>query len=187
MDAEPYRYQPVQQPYRRVRLLCLWLLVIVAAGLLWLWQMPEIQVLSVQSGSMAPLINKGDAVVVEPVGANPVQVNDVISYHSPQDPKVVITHRVQSVDRQTGLVTTKGDANTTADPPFAASLVVGRVQQRVIGAGRVIDLLHSTFGLVAAIYIPALVIVTMEFRTLTAYFRPTYRHIRARQVKNISS
>lgn len=180
MDAQPYRFQPAQQPYRRVRLLCLWLLVVLAVGLLWLWRTPAVRVLSVQSGSMAPLIHKGDAVVVEPVRANPVQVNDVVSYHSPQDARLVITHRVQSIDRQTGMVTTKGDANATTDPPFAESLILGRVQQRIIGLGYAIDLLHSSIGLLLAVYIPATLVIALEFRTLTAYFRPTYRHIRAR-------
>jgi signal peptidase I len=175
MDASSYRFQPATQPYRRVGLLCFWLVVVASASALWLWRVPSVQVLSVQSGSMEPLIHRGDAVVVNPVPIADIHAGDIVSYHNPRDERMVITHRVQAISMQTGLVTTKGDNAVTADQPFAANLIVGRVQRHIIGLGRAIDVLHSTMGLMLVVYAPALIIVALELRRLMGYFQPTYR------------
>lgn len=129
--------------------------------------------LSVQSGSMSPSIQKGDAVVVEP--ATNIRPGDIVSYRSPLDERITITHRVQAVDTARGLIVTKGDNLNIADKPFNDQLIVGRVRQRVAYAGLAIDALHSRIGLVVAAYIPATCVIVIELRKLTAYFRPTYR------------
>jgi signal peptidase len=145
---------------------------------MWLWKAPLLQVLSVQSGSMQPLIHKGDAVIVDPVmrsaGDRGYSVGDIISYRSAQNARLVITHRVQSIDQRSGLVTTKGDNNLSADAPIPTEQIIGRVGQHVRGLGYAIDTLRSPFGLVLVIYLPALIAVVLEVRRLTAYFKPTY-------------
>lgn len=155
MDAEPYRFYPPPQPYRWIRSCCLVILALASIGAWWLWRTPGTRLLSVQSGSMAPLIHKGDAVLVEPVSANVVRVGDIISYRSAEDAAVVITHRVQAVNLRRGVVVTKGDHNVTPDQPVGDSQIVGRVRLRIVGIGRAIDALHSPAGLVTVVYGPA--------------------------------
>jgi signal peptidase I len=155
--------------------MCVWLVILAGISIVWLWRTPDVQLLSVQSGSMQPLIRKGDAVITEPVQATVViHAGDIISYHSPADARVIIIHRVQSISSRTGLIITKGDNAPRADEPFAPDMVVGRVRQRIAYVGYGIDLLHSMAGLVLIIYLPALFAVGLELRRLTAYFQPTY-------------
>ncbi len=123
---------------------------------------------------MQPLIHKGDAVVIEPVRSDNLQVGDIISYHTPADDRVVITHRIQSINTLAGTVTTKGDNAPRADQPTPIDLVIGRLQHRLPGLGYGIDMVHSTVGLIAVIYIPAFVVVVLELRRLTLFFQPTY-------------
>src|SRR5665213_1547545 len=85
------------------------------------------QLLSVQTGSMAPTLQPGDAVVVEPVQPSDLRPGDVISYQSPRSAQLIITHRLVSIDRRSGWLTTEGDALHTPDPTFAPRLLVGRV------------------------------------------------------------
>lgn len=75
----------------------------------------------VRSGSMAPSIQTGSIVVVQPLQPRDVQVGDVITYRRPEEPDITITHRVIAVQPATSptvapIFTTKGDANDAPDP-----------------------------------------------------------------------
>ncbi len=70
------------------------------------------------TGSMSPGINPGDVVVSVRTPVSELKVGDVITYSIPIDDHRIETHRVASIKRDAGAtsVTTKGDANTGADP-----------------------------------------------------------------------
>ena len=75
--------------------------------------------LTMLTGSMSPVIDPGDVVVVTPVATAEVTKGMVITYHIPIGDHSLITHRVISVQHSTdGTITvnTKGDANKAADP-----------------------------------------------------------------------
>jgi len=75
--------------------------------------------LTMLTGSMAPEINPGDVVVVTPLATSQVAKGMVITYHIPVGDHSLITHRVISVQHDSGgkvTVNTKGDANKAADP-----------------------------------------------------------------------
>lgn len=152
------------------------ILLLVSLGGTALWRMQTVQVMSVQSGSMSPAINKGDAVVLRPVDRRDLKVGDVVSYRSPANQAVIITHRVVAVESNWGLLVTKGDNTERADKPVAAAEVIGRVDARIAYAGFALDFLRSPAGLIAAVYIPAGTIVLLELRRLASYYgKPTYR------------
>ena len=70
----------------------------------------------VLSGSMTPLMLPGDAIIVAPADPEEIGVGDVVVFQYPgQDERMVITHRIIGVDMDTGLYSTKGDANTVPD------------------------------------------------------------------------
>jgi len=70
----------------------------------------------VTGGSMEPAIGKGSLVIVEPVSPSLIRRGDVITFdHYGQ----MTTHRVIAIDSTNAagpVFTTKGDANTVADP-----------------------------------------------------------------------
>lgn len=89
----------------------------------------------VTGGSMEPTIHKGSLVLVQPVSPSQVKVGDVITF---QQYDQTTTHRVTGVAQspQGPAFSTKGDANTVADPEaktFAAE--VGLVRLTVPLAG----------------------------------------------------
>lgn len=141
-----------------------------------LWRTQSVQVMSVQSGSMTPAIKRGDAVVLRPVSMQNLAVGDVVSYRSPANQSVIITHRITRVESNWRLVVTKGDNANRADAPVPMAEIIGRVDTRIAYGGFVLDFLRSPAGLVAGVYIPAVIIIGLELKRLVlAYTKPTYR------------
>ncbi len=71
-----------------------------------------------QTGSMRPLINPGDLVVIRPVPVEAIHPGDLITFREPTGSQVVVTHRVvriENTDEGIAFVT-RGDANLTDDP-----------------------------------------------------------------------
>jgi signal peptidase len=146
-----------------------------AAGLMILHSRGE-RLLSIQTGSMVPTFRPGDALIVGPVMANQLRVGDIISYRSPRNASITISHRLIAVNRQTGWLTTAGDALHSPDPPFSPTLVLGRATALAPRLGTVLDVLRRPIGLALAVYLPALVIMVAEIRRLIrCYSLPTYR------------
>lgn len=90
----------------------------------------------VTGSSMEPVINKGALVIIEPVSPTAVSRGDIITFeHYGQ----MTTHRVIAVDSSNAAsptFTTKGDANTVADPEpvhFPGQVGVYRASIPVLG------------------------------------------------------
>lgn len=87
---------------------------------------------SVGSGSMIPVLNVGDVVIVGKVQPNMIKIGDVIEYKRKEsnDQVISVLHRVIEIngtgDNKTFI--TKGDANNAADPaPVPPANVVGKI------------------------------------------------------------
>jgi signal peptidase I len=138
-----------------------------AAGVL---HSQRFELLSVQTGSMAPLFYAGDAVLVRPVTFSTIRAGDVVSYRNPQKPSVIVSHRVQSINNEAGTLITKGDNIAAADIPVAAGQLQGRVIQRIPAIGYVLNWLHQPAGLIALLYVPAALILVAEMRKIAHVF-----------------
>jgi signal peptidase len=71
----------------------------------------------ISSGSMEPVLHRGDIILWHPADPDTVRVGDVIVYQSYADPTKTVTHRVVDIDHKEGntYFTTKGDANDWTD------------------------------------------------------------------------
>lgn len=151
------------------------LLIVSLVGIA-LWRVQNVQFMSVESGSMAPAIRKGDAVVVRPADPKTLVAGDVVSYRSPADQSVIVTHRVVKVEPSWHLLITKGDNVSRADKPFSTDNVIGKVDARIAYAGYGLDFLRTPMGLAVCVYLPAVIILGSELRRLAKHYtRPTYR------------
>lgn len=74
------------------------------------------------SGSMEPVININDIVVVKK--NTTYEVNDIVTYIQ-KDTGVFITHKIISIDN--GEIVTKGDQNNDSDTPIVKDDIVGKV------------------------------------------------------------
>jgi signal peptidase len=72
----------------------------------------------VRSGSMEPTIPVGALVVLTKTDPDALGVGDIITFENPDDPDVLVTHRIVVVDDSADgrLCRTKGDANDQPDP-----------------------------------------------------------------------
>lgn len=133
------------------------------------------KLLSVQTASMLPTIRPGDALIVKPSRPSQLRPGEVISYHNPRHPNIIISHRLVSIDPKTGWLTTVGDALHSPDPSFPPYLLVGQATAIAPRLGLVIDSLHRPIGLILTVYLPAMSITAAEINHLArAYARPSY-------------
>jgi signal peptidase len=105
----------------------------------------------VHTGSMSPTIPSTSAVVVR-VGE--YHVGQVVSFETPDG---VVTHRLKAI-RSDGVITTKGDANATADPyELTTKAIVGQVVASPRMVGYWLVFLKNPLGL-ATVLLGALVL-----------------------------
>lgn len=134
------------------------------------------RLLSVQTGSMAPMFYAGDAVIVRPVHFNDLRVGDVVSYRNPQSPKVIVSHRVVALDESSQVLTTKGDNVAQSDIPVASHAIEGRVLAHIPALGYILSWLKKLPGLVALVYIPAGIILFRELFILARGLRSSRKY-----------
>ena len=124
-----------------------------------------LQVLVVLSGSMQPTFTAGDVIVTVDTPVHSLQVNDIITYRSPDNPKSLMTHRIVNIikDSQGLTFQTKGDANENPDQYVVSSkLVVGRMVLTIPYVGYVAQVSHSFIGFLLLVLTPGTVVICAE-------------------------
>jgi signal peptidase len=124
-----------------------------------------------RSGSMEPAIHVGDVVIDKKISPLDARSGDVVTFSDPSGEKRLITHRIRSL-RATGNVVhvvTKGDANNTVERwTVPANGRIGRVVLRVWKIGYPLVYVHSRYGLIGLVAIPALLLCLLELRRIWA-------------------
>lgn len=103
----------------------------------------------VLSGSMESRLSVDDLVIIK--ATDNYKVNDIVLF---QDGNSLVIHRIIEIDGDT--VTTKGDANNTADDPINKSQIKGVLVYDIAGLGAVINILKqpvSVFIILAAAFL----------------------------------
>jgi signal peptidase I len=142
-QAQPLRMlvEPRSRPRRRggvfgilatMLLACSVLLVVLTAAAM-VFDLLRFTV--VDSGSMRPVLNPGDVVVLRSEAPSQMAVGQIVAFHPPGERHVTVVHRVRAI-RRTGrgiIFRTKGDANNAFDPWRAkiAGDIVWRESMRV--------------------------------------------------------
>ena len=137
--------------------------------------------LSVQTKSMVPVLNKGDLVSVKRISTSALQIGDIITFVNPVNHNQTITHRVVELPslKNKNQIVTKGDANPGSDRPIQPSSVIGVISYKLPKLGYAVDVIRKPIGLALVIYLPALLIVIGETRRLASYYKSRERYILA--------
>lgn len=149
--------------------------VFAALGLMLAALLPSLlgyEALIVYSGSMAPFLGIGDVAVIQPARPQDLQVGDVVTYRSPANPRVLVTHRIIRIEAQEGMLAfeTKGDANPDVDYwSVAEDTVVGQVIYKVPYVGYIFDFAQTMSGRLMLVGIPALLLVIDTSRRKHTY------------------
>ena len=138
------------------------ILIAIIAGLVFVHFSPDYNMYIVRSGSMQPVINVGDAVVIGPTDGqfgNGLQEGSIVTYrHGPE----LITHRVLSIEGDT--LITKGDAVEDPDPwPVTRQSVGGVYLFRVPYIGYASSFIRTPVGRYVSILVPGVILVSLLF------------------------
>ena len=123
--------------------------------------------LTVLSGSMSPLLEPGDMVVVTEIDPTKVKEGDVIPYRI--DQSTLVTHRVIEVIKEENslMFRTRGDANNTEDQELVeASQLVGKMSFKIPYGGYVTNFIRSPKGFILFILLPAVLLIIGEMRSI---------------------
>jgi len=121
----------------------------------------NIELLTIQSGSMEPKIKVGSLAISKPMGK--YEKDDIISFQPDIQDETIVTHRIIEIDYMTGKVVTKGDANEDIDiETITPAKINGKVIFWIPYLGYVINFSKTLLGLIILIIIPALIIISDE-------------------------
>ena len=132
------------------------------------------RLLVVTSGSMAPQIAAGDAVVIRPLEATELRVGQVVTFQAPQAQRYT-THRIVAIeqrylvkhpgpdDHPAYFIRTQGDNNRTPDPDLTPiGSIRGIVTETLPGWGHFLTWAHSPEGRLVLFGPPLLLILATE-------------------------
>jgi len=143
----------------------------------------HLKLLNVQTGSMRPTFNPGDALIMRQVSTTDLRIGMIASYHSTRNPNELVTHRVVGIFPEKQSFQTKGDRLSVPDPTVQDGLLVGRVVAVLPSMGRSLNWLRSWPGLVVCVYIPAALIGVGElYRLERVYVAQRIYHLPEKQV-----
>jgi signal peptidase len=123
---------------------------------------------------MEPTLQTGGVAFVEPKRAEDVQVGDVLTFKRPDNPGVLVTHRVTSTtpDAAGPIFTTRGDANEYEDGwTVPAANVIGTVKYDLPYLGYVTQHVRTRMGFLLVIGLPAALIVLGEIKSIVGELR----------------
>lgn len=137
-------------------------------------QLFGVKYFAVLSGSMEPDVPVGSLVVSVPKAPQDIHEGDIVSYVADKS-LTVVTHRVVSVDLLEKTITTKGDANESADPDVFIANVIGVSAAQIPYLGYVLSFFTTLSGKIIAITVASVII-------LSSFFIRAIRHYNKKQV-----
>lgn len=102
--------------------------------------------LTVSSNSMAPLLKRGDQIILAAIQPEQLKPGDIITLIDSGSAQSLLTHRIWAI--QGNVILTRGDHALVLDTPWPANAVLGRVTGRTrqqhtlsfqVGLGRWLD------------------------------------------------
>lgn len=137
-----------------------------------------VQILSIQTESMYPVLKPGDLIFSKTVkDVSTLEVGDIITYWTViNGERVLNTHTVHEIYNGDGylIFATKGENNTAADPLMVHEAeIVGKYTGKIGGLGKVFDYLQTSTGFLIVVVIPVFIFflfyLVQFFRVLFEY------------------
>lgn len=123
--------------------------------------------MSVLTGSMRPVLEPGDMIVVKELSPKEIKVGDVITYRVNE--KSLVTHRVVEIvnkDNQL-LFKTKGDANNVEDSKLVTTeQLIGLLVLNIPNGGYITHWIRSPIGIIVLIILPIILLLGGELKNI---------------------
>lgn len=130
-----------------------------------------IKIFTVITGSMIPVYNIGDIIIVKNVPVEKIKIGDDIVYEGKKGAysNKTITHRVIQIEQKEDgnyKIVTKGVANTAQDPEINQTQVIGKV----IGKVQIISfILKIITNIYVIIFLPVVILIYKNIKRIIEY------------------
>ena len=130
-----------------------------------------IKIFTVITGSMIPVYNIGDILIVQEVSAEELKINDDIVYNGEMGNvrNKTITHRIVEINKKEDgdyRIITKGVANTARDPEINQTQVIGKVIGKVTIVNWILRVITNIY---AWMLIPVVILIKLNIKKLKNY------------------
>ena len=122
------------------------------------------RVYTIATGSMEPVLEVGDVIVIKEADYEELKVKDIITYESRAagTEGMIITHRIIDMDDETKQLETKGDANEAVDPVIKDDQVLGKFVYKFTLISMLTKLVRNKIGFYFLIFVPLVVVIFLE-------------------------
>lgn len=122
------------------------------------------RVYTIATGSMEPVLEVGDVIVIKEATYEELKVKDIITYESRAagTEGMIITHRIIDMDDETKRLETKGDANEAVDPVIEDDQVLGKFVYKFTLISMLTKLVRNKIGFYFLIFVPLVVVIFLE-------------------------
>lgn len=128
----------------------------------------------VLSGSMSPTFNAGDMIVSQKTNTSSIAENDIVVFNDPSVTGKIITHRAVKIENKNNqrVITTKGDANNSADQwSLPMTSVLGKTVFSIPLIGYLVVFARQPAGFFLLVLLPGMVIIISELISLGRYVK----------------
>lgn len=127
-------------------------IVLILLGVFFIPQCMGYQPYNIQTASMTPKYPVGSMIYVKETALEDLEVGDVVTYRTSSEGGWVVTHRLTQIDKETGVLVTKGDANNTEDGSISYTSVIGKATNFAIPfLGALVTQYQNSYGKVITI------------------------------------
>lgn len=123
--------------------------------------------MSILSGSMSPMLEPGDMIVINKTQPEDIKVGEVITYRVGGN--TFVTHRVIEILTTGNQISfqTQGDANNTSDQTLITpESMVGAFVLRIPKGGYIANFTRSPLGFILLIILPFALLIGNELKTI---------------------
>lgn len=140
--------------------------------------------LMVQSGSMSPLFDEDDLVLVQNSGGDTVYAaGDIICFHSGD---AYVTHRIKEIttdENGNTVYTTQGDANNTPDKDTVRpDQILGVYKTHFKGMGKALLFIQTPVGMIVCVMLPIFLVFLLFTVPPRIAARKKRKHMTARRI-----
>ena len=118
--------------------------------------------LIVETGSMSPMFDENDVVLVKNTDDATYEANDIICFHSGN---AYVTHRIYEITADESgntVYITKGDANNAPDEGYVRQdQILGVYKTRFVGMGKTLLFIQTPLGMILCVFLPILLVLLL--------------------------
>lgn len=126
------------------------------------------RVFTIATGSMEPVYNISDVILVKEANFEDLSVDDDITYMGEVGDfkDKIVTHRIKEINKDNGTLITQGVANEFQDPEVKKSQVLGIVERKLVLFSFLTGLTRNKIGFYFLIFVPLVLVIFLEIADL---------------------